>query len=180
MIRNEKITPDIVKRIGKFIRNKKISDIVEISLCEGITSSLIYPTDDHLLYECQLSAVVKLLEEHESLYALQLGWSDVLGADTNELFILSPPFNEEYYNLDLSTFTLLFSNSYQWLVLIDEAQEGGVGLIVGEKDIIEKFDSIYGRTKQDIVSFVNFHLDEEKRRSRTLTILPKIIKILAH
>lgn len=80
--------------------------------------------------------------------------------------------------MNLYSAVIMFSSSYEWIIVIDESLEGGEALFVGTPERVRLFESFYGRTKTDLLQFVRFYLDEAERRKVSLNHLSNMISIL--
>lgn len=163
--------------IKQLIDAQRIESLIDVEIPEDLHASLLYSTDDYFLSEKQFSSLVKLLQEGDSLYVMQLGDSDDLSELNHELYEF--PFfcsYEDYRALDFYSISILFSSQYNWVLVIDESLEGGIGLFVGEKDAVDLFESFYGRTAKDLCELVLFFLRDSDRNKNSLLYMERLLR----
>lgn len=145
---------------------------------EGMCATLIYPTDDLLLSEYQFKTLVRCAVDTtgEKLFAIQV---ESLYSNP-EAFFIPPPYSYELYrNYTPYSMSVICPDSCRWYLLIDESLEGGLAIIIGKPDFIEKFKKAYGRSDIDICRFVDFSLRDYRRNNHGLDNLSKIIKLIS-
>ena len=143
--------------------------------------ALLYPINDLLLFEDQYVALLNTIRflKEEKIYVIQTEKDSDLFCEATDVyeFDISSSF-QEYQKLPIYSISLLFSNSMKWFLLTDETLEGGIGLLISDKDTIEQFKRIYGRCDQDICAFVAFSLKDADRNQHSIDNLSKIISCL--
>lgn len=179
MLKSENVKAYIKDNLLTLIRNRHISDIGDLDICEGLCTSLIYPTDDFFLYKDQFDAVMQLIINDEKMLILQVDWDNAIYSSESKVYSFDKSIDYlEYRNIWLDYKTLIFSDSFKWVIVIDECVEGGIGILVADSDIIERFESFYKREKIDIVDFFEFHIKDEQNRKQELPIISIVVKLL--
>ena len=73
--------------------------------------------------------------------------------------------------------TYLTSNKFDWLVIIDEALESGVGVLLARSHVlIDDYSSRYKNGIKDIQNLIEFH---DRDASRNPHAMDNLIKILS-
>ena len=171
MIVKQKNTAEIKRHIQKLLTTTKLQDIDDVKFNPGFRKVLLYPTEDLALTNEQFEALLKA-HTGSRIFVMQIGYDDDFLSDNNDVYVLSAPCSyEEYENLRFDTITILFSEDDDWIVLIDESAEGGVGLLAATSQVIERFESYYKNSKNDIISFVSYYLHDYVDRKHDTTII---------
>ena len=181
MIRTSSIDTVQRNKLESLIRSglSKFTYIHDIKFADDMKKTLIYPTNDVQLYEDQFDSLLHTMNTEEQLIVAQVGYNDNLFEKDNVVYLFDRPFTyADYAALNLSSAVIMFSSSYEWIIVIDESLEGGEALFVGTPERVRLFESFYGRTKTDLLQFVRFYLDEAERRKVSLNHLSNMISIL--
>lgn len=143
---------------------------------------LVYPTDDLLLYKDQFSHLFNLLNKDEQIYVMLFEEWDQLYNNHNCVFHISSfeeyssvyDLNEkmifDYRNGENSDFniyyfcskSIVFSDSYDWILQITESEEGGIGILGGEATRIDAFKKSYKRYEEDLTSYIDFYTNKRQ------------------
>ena len=158
------------KQISRVLLNSKIVSLKDLKYPKLYKKTILYPTNDLLLYEKQFLSIIELLEGNAPLFFMQAGENDDFRDSRNQAYIISSPFSfNDYMKIDgLYSMTIHFSSPCKWILLIDESLEGGIGLLIGEKEIIEQFENTYGRTSEDRKKLELFFEKDAKRNKSIL------------
>ena len=153
----QKMDDSFRQKLREFLTCGKFDVIDRSVLNQDMAKSMMYPTNDFHLYEDQLSAVKAMLPPSEELYLLQMGFGDGFFAADQEIIICNGDLTqEEYDGIRMNSISVIAPSSWTWVVLIDEAFEGGLGIFVSSRALVEKFNSIYQRGASDVEAFVNY------------------------
>ena len=141
------IDNNIKGQISKVLSSTRIVSLTDLDYPKKYKKSIIYPTNDLLLYENQFFSLINLLDGNAPLLLIQEGENDDFCDSKNQIIKMSPPFSfNDYMKIDgLYSMTMHFSYPCKWILLIDESLEGGIGLLIGEKKKIEQFEKQWHR-----------------------------------
>ena len=171
-------SPKIMKHLQMILKTFPKDYISEAKFRKKFEKTLMYPTDDVLLYKDQFDSLLSAaLKSDKEIFLLA---EDYEGSfDNGELFVLSDLSDyEEYAKLNLSTLNVLFSSSEDWIVLIEESLEGGIAVLAGSHDFVRQFKSIYLKGESDFRNYVRFCIKEYQTRKVPLTQLTEIINLM--
>ena len=175
MITKQKIDAVIKNKLQSLLITTQISNIDEVVFPYQFNATLLYPTDDFLLTERQFNALTSLSNQNK-IFIMQIGYSDNFLSEDNEIYLLEPPVSyQEYSKLRFDTITIMFSDSYDWIALIDESIEGGECILAGNQQIIKQFQNSY--SNNDIIKFVLFQINDYKERQH-IEILDHLLSIV--
>ncbi len=164
----------IIKRLRELFSTGKFDYIADAKIDSSLEKVFLYPTDDFFLTKMQFDAISSLVGEHENLYVMEMGWKTSLGLfDTSNVYyqLSGSSSYEKYSQLDLSTITLLFSDSFRWAVLCDELRDFGYGILFGDAGSIRDFSIAYGSTQKDILRYLEFCKLEQDVRNMSFSNL---------
>lgn len=158
------------KQISKVLLSTKIVSLTDLKYPKEYKKTILYPTNDLLLFEKQFLSLIKLLDRNAPLFLMQAGENDDFRDSRNQIYIISSPFSfNDYMRIEgLYSMTMHFSSPCKWILLIDESLEGGIGVLIGEKEIIEQFENTYGRTSEDRKKLELFFEKDAKRNKSIL------------
>jgi len=121
---------------------------------------IIFPTDDVFLTEDQFEVVISLLRGEEKLYFMNFGYDKNKCQPMNEIYELAGRTYEEYCSAREFVFvmplTILSSDSFRWLIVIDENFESGTAVFAADKEIINIFKDKYVNWPEDVVVYEEF------------------------
>lgn len=170
----------LLDKINKILKCKKIESLIDVEFAKKVNVSIIYPTDDYLLDELQFQAIVNLLDKNDNLYIMQLGIDSNLHSLNHELYQLNYPYSyQEYQLLEFYSISVVFSNKLDWILLIDESLNGGIGILAGDSTNINLFETTYGKTKNDICKLGEFFIEDATRNKNALLYMKKIFNLVA-
>ena len=123
--------------------------IEELQIPADVKSCLLYHTNDLCLSESQFCALQRVTEQIEQFYVVQCDSDEVIRLDG------STPY-EAYAELNLYSMTYLTSDRFEWVVVIDEHLESGIGVIVSKTDLIDRYASFYPKLIADAEDLFRF------------------------
>lgn len=152
--------------------------IFEAEFQQKFEKTLLYPTDDVLLYLDQFEALMQTaFQTSKEIYLLSEGYDETF--ENGELYVLTDVRDyEAYAKLNISTLNVMFAPSDDWIMLIEESLEGGIAVLAGTKHFIDQFRSFYGKGESDLRDYVEFCIREHLTRNVPLTQLTQILKML--
>lgn len=154
----------VIDKLKRFLREGKFDYITEDVLTEGYQKRILYPTEDFHLTEVQFDAIKRLLCPNEHLNLFQMGFKDGFFSPQNSYHHMNCDLSyQDYDEIWIDSIAILSPDSYEWIVLIDEAAEGGLGVFIAPEEIIREFSQIYTNFVSDIINFVDYFV--RKRRS---------------
>lgn len=152
------LNEDNVGKLMFLIPQSKVEDFSSRVLNDQLPCAVLYPTDDFHLSEEQFSAVERILQPEERLFVLQADLQSELYSSGNSFFEIERPFSYVKYSaIWLDSVSVLFSDSFRWAVITNEAPDGGEGLFIGYPSIIENFLHEYAHGDKDIKEFVAYY-----------------------
>lgn len=177
-MQKEMMSPKIMKHLQMILKTFPKDYISEAEFRKKFEKTLMYPTDDVLLYKDQFDSLLSAaLKSDKEIFLLTEGYNGSF--DNGELFVLSDLNDyEEYTKLNVSTLNVLFSSSEDWIVLIEESLEGGIAVLAGSHDFVRRFRSIYSKSESDFRNYVEFCIKEYQTRKVPLTQLTEILKLM--
>lgn len=148
----------IVARLKRFISEGKFNSISTSVINATYKRRFIYPTDDFHLTEKQFLSITQLLKPKEKMYVMQMGFSGGLYSPNNPCYELATPIlYDDYQSIWIDSISVIFSDSLCWVVLIDEAPEGGEAIFIGDPNAITEFTMNYGDGKEDVQRFLSYY-----------------------
>lgn len=152
------IDDSIISQFKKFFSNGQFDYIIDADVNRAVTKAFIYPTDDVYLTQRQFYALVSILGQNEQLFAMEMNWSTKLGFfdKDNVYFSLATKTYTEYLSTRFSTISLLFSDSFDWVILCDEDRYSGHAVMLGQRARVERFKSAYGLCESDTKKYVDY------------------------
>lgn len=151
----KKMDSEIRENLEKFLTCGRFDAIEASVLKSGFSKRMLYPTEDFHLNEAQFRVIKSLLAPGEDLLILQMGFEEGLFSFRNNLYVCDCDLSYAAYDeIWIDTISVVAPSSWAWIVLIDEALEGGLGIFISDPELINRFDRLYGNTVSDMVSFV--------------------------
>lgn len=160
----------VVERLKRFLRKGMFDCINEDALTGEVQKRLLYPTDDFYLTKDQFATIKRLLRPNENLNLLQMGFDEGFFSLKNIYYQMDYNIEyQDYHKIWVDSISVLFPDSYEWIVLIDEAAEGGLGMFIASEKPIKKFTQKYTNLTADVIRFVEFfasrkHFDCEMQK----------------
>ena len=182
-MKKENITLNAIERLKKLIVQGTFDNIYDVAFVEGIKRIILFPTNDLILNENQFDTLVNsLIIGKEALYLMQLGENSDIFSQGNAVFKFAPPhLYREYFKCyeeeNLYSICIMFSDSFEWVCVIDECLEGGVAILAGYPTVINEFELKYGNSKNDLNNYLDFLKEDEKRTKSNLQV-ELILKVL--
>ena len=157
-------------KLSWILNGNKCEFLGDLSIPSNVQTMLIYNTNDLCLSETQFDALMESIDSTEKIYVAQ--------NDFDKIFELDFPVSyAEYQFLDLFSMTYLTSNQFDWLVIIDENLESGIGVLATKSDLIEKYSSRYKDGLNDIQNLIAFHYKDASRNPHSIENLIKILSL---
>lgn len=177
-MQKRKIDQTILCHLERLLKQAPKEYIVETEFRQKLEKTLLYPTDDVLLYRDQFEALMQTaLQTSKEVYLLSEGYDETF--ENGELFVLTDLRDyEAYVNLNIRTLNVMFAPSDDWIMLIEESLEGGIAVLAGTKRFIDQFRTFYGKGESDLRDYVEFCIREHLTRNVPLTQLTQILKML--
>ena len=177
-VQKRKIDQTILCHLERLLKQAPKEYIVETEFRQKLEKTLLYPTDDVLLYRDQFEALMQTaLQTSKEVYLLSEGYDETF--ENGELFVLTDLRDyEAYAKLNIRTLNVMFAPSDDWIMLIEESLEGGIAVLAGTKRFIDQFRTFYGKGESDLRDYVEFCIREHLTRNVPLTQLTQILKML--
>ena len=172
------VSQDIMQHLQMLLKKFPREYICEAEFRKKFEKTLLYPTDDVLLYKNQFDSLMSVaLKSNKEIFLLAEGYDGSF--ENGQLFVLSGLNDyEEYSKLNISTLNILFSPSEDWIVLIEESLEGGIAILAGTHIFLEQFRSMYSQGESDFRNYVKFCISEYQTRKVPLAQLTEIIDMM--
>ena len=150
---------------------KTYESIEDLDIPSHVPTFLLYNTNDLCLSEKQFNALIESIGPTEKIYVAQNYPEEIREFD----FPLS---YSDYQSQYLLPMTYLTSNKFDWLVIIDEALESGVGVLLAKSDaIIDNYSSRYKNGIKDIQNLIEFHYRDASRNPYAMDNLITILSL---
>lgn len=154
-----------LRKLSSLVPIYNFSCLDTLFLTPSLRKILLYPTDDFHLSEDQFDVIKTIIPCGNSLYVAQIGHGQNSILHSTPVYKLKQPFDyREYQEIWLDTISFIFSDSYEWVIVIDESLIGGEGLFIGNDVAASQFWKQYKRGNSDIAEFVQFCVNEHKKR----------------
>ena len=166
---NKKISKkDFLSNIECFLDVDKFEAIEELKISSNNASVLIYNTNDLWLSKPQFDVLTKLISPQKTLYVAQ--------KDSEDIYELELPIKyEEYSKLDLFSISFIASEKFDWVIVMDEGLESGIGILIGNPDFVKQYISKYENGLKDLYDLITFHYRSNSRNSHSIEKLMKIL-----
>ncbi len=150
----------IMSGLERFFVTERFEYLHEIVFADGLEKMIIFPADDVFLTNEQFEAVISILIEDEKLYFLNFGYDKNVRESMNEICELEEHSYEEYYSarefIPIMPLTMLFSDSFRWVVVIDEDIQSGTAVFAADKEIMDTFKGKYVNWREDVPAYEDF------------------------
>ena len=161
---------EFLSNLSWVLNERQYETIEELVIPFDISTFLLYNTNDLCLNEEQFNALMESIGSTEKLYIAQ--------NDSDEVYKLVFPISyNDYQSLDLFSMTYITSNNFDWLVIIDENLESGMGILAAKDEIIDNFTSRYESAIHDIQNLIAFHYRDASRNPYSMDNLIKILSL---
>ncbi len=146
---------------------------------EGFAITLLYSTDDLFLTEHQFNALKSVINQDTRIYVTQNDEDNPMTADNYLIWELSADIMyDEYVEIPLFSNAIIFPNTLDWILIIEETLDGGVGILAGNVTMISAFESAYGQTRRDVRDLVLFHLEHSRIRDTYNDNLKRLLSMI--
>lgn len=157
-------------KLSWVLNERQYESIVDLVIPSDITTLLLYNTHDLWLNEEQFHALMESVGSTEKLYIAQ--------NDSDKIYEFDFPMSyHDYASLNLFSVTYLMSNQFDWLVIMDEGIESGIGVLAAKNEVIDKFSSRYKNEIHDIQNLIAFHYRDASRDPHSMNNLIKILSL---
>ena len=68
-------------------------------------------------------------------------------------------------------------SGFDWVIVLDEGFESGVGVLIGASDFVKKYISQYKDGLKDIYDLITFHYKDSHRNPHSIENLIKILSL---
>ena len=168
-----------VNALSKILIPQKLEgfqDIITIANNKAFERILLYPTNDVLLTEEQFCALRNAMNG-EFLYAREVG-------ETGKWYDMGQPFYrlskcdtyEQFVQLPFWSISVFFDETFDWVILIDESLEGGIGLLLASEEIKDSFVKYYPY-KRDVDRFEQ-HFIVKNAKEENLEFAKSVIEVV--
>ena len=148
-----------------------LNSIYDLDIPPDTYSTLLYNTNDLFLNEEQFNTLMKLIPITDTVYVVQV--------DSEEVYEFCLPISyEDYTSLNLFSITFLSSKNFNWVIIIDEELESGVGLIISNAELINDFNSMYKNGLKDFSDLISFYYRDASRNALSCHNMIKILSLL--
>lgn len=142
------------KMLKRIIQSQQANYLFEIQLVFGLSTLILYPTNDLYLTLGQFNAVKKFLEiiGEEEYYLTQFdgGGFDGIFSESNPVYKYNLKSTySDYCKPYLYSVSVLFSANGTWAILIDETFDAGYGIFVSNEEYLNKFKKLYELIKAE-------------------------------
>ena len=152
------------------LNERRYESIEDFVIPSDIPTFLLYNTNDLCLNEEQFNALMQSIGSIEKLYVAQ--------NDSEEIYELDFPMSySDYQSSDLFSMAYITSNKFDWLVIIDENLESGIGVLAANDEVIDNFSSRYKNGIHDIQNLIAFHYRDASRNPHSMDNLIKILSL---
>jgi hypothetical protein len=163
---------ELISNIARFCKIDKFESIYELKISSDRSTALIYNTNDLWLNKQQFEILISLISCEETLYVAQVY--------SEKIYELKLPIKyEEYEMLDIFSCCFITSSKFDWIIVLDEGFESGIGILIGASDFVKKYISQYKDSLKDIYDLITFHYKDSPRNPHSTENLIKILS-LAH
>ena len=161
---------EFLSNIACFLGDTQITEFQALKIPSAKSSLLLYNTDDLWLSKPQFETLTKFVSTNEKIYIAQL--------DSAEVYELTTPIKYDVYDsLNLFSTTFICSENFEWLIVIDEGLESGIGVLIGENDFVQQYIDLYGHALRDIYDLITFHYKDSLRNPYSIENLVQILSL---
>lgn len=148
----------------------KYETIYELKIPTDVQTMLLYNTNDLYLNPSQFKALMSSIDPSEKIYVAQNDSDDIYEFESSVLY-------DEYQALNIYSMTYLTSSSFDWVVILDENLESGIGILAAKNKLIEDYPLSYQETLNDIQMMIEFHYRDAVRNPHSIDNLVKILSL---
>jgi hypothetical protein len=150
---------------------ERFESLETLCISPEISTTLIYNTNDLCLNKEQFDVLMKNIDSQDTVYIDQ--------KDSDEVYEFVFPISyDEYQSLNLFSMTFISSSKFDWIVIIDEELESGIGVIAAADKLIDNFNSQYKKGLKDLHDLISFYHRNTLRNPLSIQNLIKILSLL--
>ena len=168
---------DIMKKI---VYSERAESLIELKVNPDFEKILLYPTNDLYLSEVQFKAFLDFLNKINTkrcfLTQFDGGWEGIYARENIVWELTQETSYEEYLGAKLYSLSMLFANDGEWAIFIEESLNGGIGLFVGKKEMVDIFQVSYTKCNYDLERYIQE--TKEICRQKDPDCLKKLIMFL--
>ena len=163
---------DFMEKLKCFLGDDKIDySILDLNIPSDVQTCLLYSTNDLWLNKKQFDALMDITSSYKALYIAQ--------NDSDETFRFDLPMSyEEYINLNLYSVSFITSDKFDWVIVIEEGLESGIGVMIGDLHFINNFNTLYSDSLTDIYELISFHYRDQARNPKSIQNLIKLLSFV--
>ena len=162
---------DFFLNLGWAFNGVEFNSIYDLEVSKNVYTSLIYNTNDLCLNKAQFCTLMRFLKEQDKIFIAQ--------NDFQEVYEFNYPMcYEDYESLDLFSMTYISSNRFDWVVVIDEELESGIGILIADSKIVNDFNDHYTDELRDTNDLISFFFHDSRRNPNSIRNMVKILSLL--
>lgn len=163
---------DLIEKLKHFLGESVINDsILDLNIPSDVPTALLYNTYDLWLNKKQFDALMDITSSYEALYIAQ--------NDSDETYRFDLPISyDEYKALNLYSVSFITTDKFDWVIVIDECLESGIGILIGAPDFIKKFNTLYPDGLTDIYDLISFHYRDQAKNPKSIQNLIKLLSFV--
>lgn len=163
---------DFMEKLKCFLGDDKIDySILDLNIPSDVQTCLLYNTDDLWLNKKQFDALMDITSSYKALYVAQ--------NDSDETYRFDLPMSyDEYSALNLYSVSFITSDKFDWVIVIEEDLESGIGILIGAPDFIKKFNALYSEGLTDIYELISFHYRDQAKNPKSIQNLIKLLSFV--
>lgn len=162
---------DFFLELSWAFNGKKFDSIYDLEVPKNVCTSLIYNTNDLCLNKDQFWALMESSFGHDKIFIAQNDSKEILEFDF-------PIKYEDYESLDLFSMTYLSSNRFDWVVVIDEELESGIGVLIADSKMVKDLNAHYANELRDTNDLISFFFRDSRRNQNSIGNMVKFLSLL--
>lgn len=167
-----------LKKLAALISLDNLDSLDTLSPAPSTMKIFLFTPEDYYLSKDQFDTVKTIIQPNESLYVAQLGYVQHSISKLTEVYSFKQPLDfQKYKEIWLDTLSFVFSDSCEWLIVVDESLNGGEGIFVGNDVRAAQFWKQYKNANRDILKFIELCIGEHKKRNVPLKHMFNILNI---
>ena len=163
---------DLIEKLKHFLGESVINDsILDLNIPSDVPTALLYNTYDLWLNKKQFDALMDITSSYEALYIAQ--------NDSDETYRFDLPISyDEYKALNLYSVSFITTDKFDWVIVIDECLESGIGVMIGDLRFIKNFNTLYSDSLTDIYELISFHYINQAKNPKSIQNLIKLLSFV--